>query len=108
MARALVLGVAGLEVAAVVGGKEHHRVVEQVEAAQGIQQPAQRLVQPLDHAVVAAEVLGGGAAELGQVRRRPAARVLLTVAHRRGIVVQVVLMVRLQVGDKQEEGFCLV
>ena len=108
MARALVLGVAGLEVAAVVGGEEHDRVVEQVEAAQRVEQPAQRLIQPLDHAVVAAEVLRGGATQLGQVRRRPPARILLAVTHRGGIVVQVVLVVRFEVGDEQEKRLCLV
>ena len=103
VAGALVLVVAGLEVAAVIRGEHHDGVVQQFQALERVEEPAEGLVEALDHAVVAAQVLLRGAAQGGQVGRGVAAGVALPVAIRRRVVVEVVLVVRLQEGEEQEE-----
>ncbi len=103
MAGALVLAVAGFEVVAVVGGVGHDRVVQQVHAAQRVEQPAEPFVQAFDLTQVAAHVPVRGAAERGQVRRHPAALVALLVAVGGRVVVRLVLVVRLQQRQEEEE-----
>ena len=100
---ALVFAVAGLEVAAVIGGVQQHRGLREVQAAHRVLQAAKRLVEPLHHAVVTGQVARGGTAERAQVGRRPGAGVALLVAGRRGVVVAVVLVVRLDERDEQEK-----
>ena len=108
MAGALVFPVAGFEVTAVVRRVEDDGVVQHVEAEEGVAQPAQGLVQALHHAVVATQVLLAGTSQCQQVRRRPAAGIPFAVAVGRREVIQVVLVVWLDVGNKQEERIVLV
>ena len=103
MTGTLVLGVAGPEVVAVVGGEQHDRLFGQVQALQRVLQAAVGLVEALHHAVVPAQVPRRRPAEGGQIGRHPAAGVALAVAVRRRVVVEMVLVVRLDVGDEQVE-----
>ena len=57
MTRALVLVVARLEVTAVIRSKEHYRVVIQLQTLERVVQAAIGFIEPLDHPVIAAQVL---------------------------------------------------
>lgn len=103
MHRALVFGVAGLEMTAMIGTECDHRVVVEAEAAQRVQDPAVRLVQSFDHPVVAADLLVCGAAQTGEVRRQPGAVITISIDCRRRVIVPTVLMMRFEKGQKQEE-----
>ena len=54
-----ILGVAGFEVADMVRGEEYYRVLQKVEAYEGIDQPSKSLIEAFDHAEVSGQVLVG-------------------------------------------------
>ena len=100
MAGAFVFGVARFEVVAMIRGEEDDAVLQHIQADQRVDQPAKRLVQPLDHAEVTGQLLMAGAAERRQVRRNPATAIAFGISGRRRKITAVVLMVRLDVGQE--------
>ena len=97
MAGALVLAVPGLEVAAMIGREEHDRVVQEIEAFQCVEQTPVGLIQAFDHPPVSGKMLMRRAAESEQVGRNPAAFVARPVAIGRRVIVEPILVVRLEV-----------
>ena len=103
MAAALVLGVAGAEVAAVVRGVDHDGLLQLTRLLQGLQQPAHVLVQA-GHAAVVPGQLGLPVARQGaQVRGHEGVGVARLVPLRGHVAVDVVLVVGLQEGDHLHE-----
>lgn len=94
--------------ATMIGSEENDCIVGQIEALECIHHPPESFVKPLDHAPVPRKVLLRCAAQGRQVGRRPSALVALTVAVRRGIGVEPILMVRLEERQEQEEWTALV
>lgn len=93
---------------AVVGGEEDDRVIELTETLQRIEQPSQCLIQPFDHAIIAAQMGMGRSAQCRQIGWNPLGGVLFTIAIGWWIVIEMVLMMRLDVGDKEKEGILLI
>lgn len=108
MRRALVRGVAGTEVGAVIRGAGEHGVVLDAQAAQGVAQPPHPLVHAFDLPRIAADVavrtaLRRGRAERGEVRREPPALVPLPVPGGGRVVVRRVLVVLFEQGEEEQE-----
>ena len=57
MTRTFVLRISRLEVAGVIGGVENDGILVYAEALKGVHDSAESLVQALDHAQIASEVL---------------------------------------------------
>ncbi len=103
VAGALVLTVAGLEVATMVGREQHDRVVQQVETLQRVEQTSVGFVEPLDHPPVPRQVLLRRPTEGQQVGRGPAPFVTWSVANRSRVVIDPVLVMGFQIRTEQEE-----
>src|SRR5262249_43128109 len=100
---ALVLGIPGPEMAAVVADEHHDRALGQLALCQLPPQPPDVLIDARDAAIVVGELLLPVARKEREVGRHERIAIAIGVAVWRDETVAVVLKVRLEVRDDEEE-----